>query len=140
MPTRTITARDSVPVGERHLVIAAFNPAARREIFLSVKPGGHIGYIEYLMITYVTSSGMNPPTGSGFTIGTTVIANFTSDAGWSGAFLDDTTHSAFALQPGGKMQRLPTPTDHRAVPRALKPDEISSVRSLATWMQNRCQK
>ncbi len=139
MPLREITGRDSVPIVERHLVMVTADPAAHREMFQSVKADGSIGYSEYLIITYVTTASVSSRIGSGFSSGSTVVAAFSPQRGWSGRFFTDTTRASFALRPGGKMEKLPTPPDHRHAPRVLSPNEISSVRKLAAWMESRCR-
>jgi hypothetical protein len=93
---RTITGRDSVARVERHLVLMTADPAARRELFLSVKPGGDVGYSEFLMITYVTSADVSSGIGTGVGISSNVLAGFTPKAGWLGRFDADTIHTSFA--------------------------------------------
>lgn len=139
MPARTSTDRGSVGRVERHLVIVTADPAARREMFLFAKPGGEVTYSEYLIITHVTSASVSSRVGSGFGIGSNVLAAYAPKSGWSGRFFADTIHTSLALHPGGKTEKLPTPRDHRPVPRSLSANEISSVRKLATWMQSRCR-
>lgn len=140
VPARAITGRDSVVSVERHLVMTTLDPDGRREIFLFMKSGGYVRYSEFLTISYVTTLDVRRGTGSGFTVGSNVLARFTPKSGWTGRFSEDTIHAPVAVHPaGGKLQRATVPPDHRPVPRGLHADEISNVRRLADWMQSRCQ-
>ena len=107
MPARTSTDRGSVGRVERHLVIVTADPAARREMFLFAKPGGEVTYSEYLIITHVTSASVSSRVGSGFGIGSNVLAAYAPKSGWSGRFFADTIHTSLALHPGGKTEKLP---------------------------------